>query len=155
MVSNLLLIHLNKGTRKRKDPHPGLPSRRKKDSEWFLLFSNFLHGSCCGLSQSSFDALFVCLLVCFCFVLIKKKNGKIQKTMCVCVYWYLCTLDGLWNKVSQLCITCSLDEHLHALLSNLSFMALLCYFYDLADLIFHILNHYFWREWLENPKRKA
>ena len=53
--------------------------------------------------------------------------------MCVCVYWYLCTLDGFWNKVSQLCITCSLDEHLYAQLSNMSSVALLCDLYNLVD----------------------
>ena len=43
--------------------------------------------------------------------------------VCVCVYWYLCALDDLWNKISQLCITCNLDESFHAQLSNVSFVA--------------------------------
>ena len=33
--------------------------------------------------------------------------------MCVCVCWYLCTFDGYWNKVSEFCISCSLDEYLN------------------------------------------
>ena len=46
---------------------------------------------------SNFDALFVCFF--FFFVLSiffnkKWKNHKNTKTVCVCVYWYLCTLDG-------------------------------------------------------------
>ena len=27
------------------------------------------------------------------------KNQKNTKTMCVCVHWYLCILDGYWNKI--------------------------------------------------------
>ena len=57
----------------------GSPSRspiwKEKYSKWFLLFFNLLHGSCCGLSQSSFDALFIFLLSLFCLklFLINKK----------------------------------------------------------------------------------
>ena len=52
------------------------------------------------------------------------------------VYTGTCVpLDGLYNKVFQLCITCSLDEHLHAQLSNVSFVAHLCGLYDLFDLL--------------------
>ena len=141
MVSTLLLFNPDKSLCKRNDLHPGLPSRRKKNSKWFLIFYDLLHGLWCGLSWSSFDALFVYLfLLCFKFFFLNKKgkNQKNTKTMCVCVYWYLCTLDGHWNKVSQLCITCNLDENLHAQLSNVSF-----------------LNHSFWREGLENPKKKT
>ena len=46
---------------------------------------------------SNFDALFVSFffLLCFKFFFNKKwKNQKNTKTVCVCVYWYLCTLDG-------------------------------------------------------------
>ena len=60
---------------------------------------------------------------------------KNTKTVCECVYWYLCTLDGQWNKVSQLCISCSLDEHPHIQLSNMNFMARLCDLYDLVNLL--------------------
>ena len=48
-----------------------------------------------------FDAMFVCLFVCLSLPYFKfslKKREKIlknTKTECVCVYWYLCTLDGL------------------------------------------------------------
>ena len=70
----------------------GSPSRspiwKEKNSKWFLLFSDLLHGSCYDLSQSSFDALFVC----FCFVLsffffLNKKIKKNTKIVCVCVFW--------------------------------------------------------------------
>ena len=29
-----------------------------------------------------------------------KKKLKNTKTVCICLYWYLCTLNGHWNKVS-------------------------------------------------------
>ena len=45
------------------------PIKREQDSKWFILFSDLLHGSCCGLSQSSFDVLFVCFFLLFCFKL--------------------------------------------------------------------------------------
>ena len=60
-------------------------------------------------SQSSFMLCFV--LTCFCFFVFSftlfwfslKKNWKkdqtIQKQCVFCVHWYLCTLDGHWNKV--------------------------------------------------------
>ena len=139
------------------------PIWKEKDPKWFLLFFDLLHGLCYGVSQSSFDTLFVCLFVCFYFVLrfffffwIKKgKIINIQK-QCVCVYWYLCTFDGLWNKVSQLCITCSLDEDLHVQLSNVSFVARFMWFVWFGwSFIFHIFNHSFWWEGLGNLKRKA
>ena len=109
---------------------------KEKDSKWFLLFFDLLHGLWCGLSQFSFDALFVYFCFVLSFFLIKNwKNQKNTKTVFVCVYWYLYTLDGHWNKISQLCISCSIDEHLHAQLRNLSFVALLCDLYDLVDLL--------------------
>ena len=134
----------------------GSPSRspfwKEKDSKWFLLFSDLLHGSCCGLSQSSLMlCLFVCLFFFFkVFFKKKRKNKKNTKTVCVCIYWYLCTLDGLWNKVSQLRISCSLNEHLHAQINNVSFVACFMWFLWFGwSLNFHILNHSFWREGLE------
>ena len=63
------------------------------------------------LSQSSFYTLlcltcFCCFffnfaLFCFSFKNIKKfwKIRKIQKQYVFCVHWYLCTLDGHWNKI--------------------------------------------------------
>ena len=69
-----------------------------------------------------FMFLFVCFQFCFIFFFIKKKkklkNQKNTKIVCVCVHWYLCTLDGHWNKVSYLCIFCNLDEHLNAQLNK-------------------------------------
>ena len=47
----------------------------------------------------------------------EKKNQKNIKIVCVCIYWYLCTLDSHWNKVSK-CISCNLDGHLNAQLSK-------------------------------------
>ena len=139
--STLLLIHLNKGLYKRKVLHPGLPSQRKKissDSFTFLISHMVV---CCGLSQFSFFYVFVCL--------------KNTKTMCVCVHWYLCILDGLWNKVSQLCISCSLDKHLHAQLSNVSFVNCLCDLYVLVDLSSFTSLSLFLTGRTKNPKRKA
>ena len=46
-----------------------------------------------------FSVVFFLVLVYFVFHKNKNKNWKIQKTVCVCVHWYLCTLDGHWNKV--------------------------------------------------------
>ena len=69
----------------------GSPSKypiwKEKDSQWFLHFSDLMYGLCYGLSQSSFDTMFVCLY----FVLIKKqkKIWKIQK-QCVFVYTLTC-----------------------------------------------------------------
>ena len=66
------------------------------------------------LSQSNFYAL-LCL-ICFCLVIfsvflcfvfhikieikIEKLKKKILQKQCVfCAHWYLCTLDGHWNKI--------------------------------------------------------
>ena len=45
--------------------------------------------------------LFVCFQFCFILLFIKKKSKikKIQKQYVFCVHWYLCTLDGHWNKI--------------------------------------------------------
>ena len=140
MDSTLLLIHLNKGLCKRKVLHPGLPSCRKKissDSFTFLI------------SRMLFIVVWV-NLVFYVFVCLKD-----TKTMCVYVYWYLCTLDGLWNKVSQLCISCSLDEYLHAQLSNVSFVYHLCDLYVLVDLSSFTSLSLFLTGRTKNPKRKA
>ena len=90
---------------------------KEKGSKWFCHFFSlpfmFLFCTTCVLcflvlSQSSFMHcffllnmfLFVYFSVLPYFVFIKKKmkNQKNTKTMCVCVHWYLCTLDGHWNK---------------------------------------------------------
>ena len=45
-----------------------------------------------------FFYLFVCLFFCFfwsCFNKKRRKNKKNTKIVRVCVYWYLCILDGL------------------------------------------------------------
>ena len=83
----------------------------------------------------------------------KGKNLKNTKIVCVCVYWYLCTFNGLWIKISQLCISCRFDEHFHAPLSNVSSMAR--YVICMVWLIFYHLYSYhsFWRERLQNLKR--
>ena len=53
----------------------GSPSKspiwKEKDSKRFLLLSDLLHGLWCVLSQSSFDALFVCLFVCMFLLCLK------------------------------------------------------------------------------------
>ena len=90
---------------------------KEKGSKWFyhfllslfvFVFAQFV---CFAfiLSQSNFYALFC--LTCFCLFLVlfilfwyknlkkKLKNKKNTKIVCVCVHWYLCTLDGLRNKV--------------------------------------------------------
>ena len=45
--------------------------------------------------------LFICFQFFFILFFIKKKwkIRKIQKQCVLCVHWYLCTLDGHWNKV--------------------------------------------------------
>ena len=48
----------------------------------------------------------------------EKKNQKNIKIVCVCIYWYLCTLDSHWNKVSKFCISYNLNEHLNAQLNK-------------------------------------
>ena len=88
MDSILLFIHPNKGSCKRKVPHPSLPSRRKRTPSDSITFLPYCLCVCCFmssmLSQSSLMlsfymlALFVCLFVFFGLVLIKKE-GKIRK----------------------------------------------------------------------------
>ena len=89
---------------------------KKKDSKWFYhlrLSSCFclLHYLCVlvlfWVSLVLCFALFNMFLFIFSFYLFcfwyknKNKNWKIRKIQkqCVCVHWYLCTLDGHWNKV--------------------------------------------------------
>ena len=43
--------------------------------------------------------LFAFNFVYFVFHIKKMKNQKNIKTVYICVHWYLCTLDGHWNKV--------------------------------------------------------
>ena len=81
---------------------------KKKDSEWFY---HFLLSSCfCLLHYLCVLFLFwVSLVLCFTLFnmflfilfLILKKNWKSEKYKngVLCVHWYLCTLDGHWNKV--------------------------------------------------------
>ena len=94
---------------------------KEKGSKWFSHFF-FLSLSCFWscitcvfcflvLSQSSFMHcfvyhVFVCLFifsVLLYFVFHKKKKNwnirKIQNQCVFCVHWYLCTLNGYWNKV--------------------------------------------------------
>ena len=93
---------------------------KEKGSKWFCHFSLSLLVFVCALLRC-FDFMFWASLVFmpwlfniflfgyfFCFVLFCfsyknfKKNWKIRKIQkqCVfCVLWYLCTLDGHWNKV--------------------------------------------------------
>ena len=56
----------------------------------------------CGLNQFIFDALFVCCCGCCCcccffffFSFLLREKKKKYKKQCVCVYRYLCTLDGV------------------------------------------------------------
>ena len=140
MDSTLLLIHLNKSSRKRKVLHPGLPSRRKKiSSDSFTFLISCMVGVVVWVSLV-FYALFVCKFLCFVFyfIFIFNKKGKVLKNtkiVCVCVYWYVCTFGWPLKQSFSICITCSLDEHLHAQLSNVSFVAHLCGLYDLFDLL--------------------
>ena len=104
---------------------------KEKGLKWFSHFFSLSHYvmhylfvslSCFWVSLVLCFILFNMLLfVCFqfCFILFiyffkRLKNQKNTKTVCVCILWYLCTLDGHWNKVSKLCIFCSLDGHLNA-----------------------------------------
>ena len=111
---------------------------KKKNSKWFyhiLLCSCFclLHYLCVLLLFWVNLVLYFVLFNIFLFVyfqffyilfLIQKfkkkswKIRKIQKQCVLCVHWYLCSLDGQWNKISKFCIFCNLDEHLYAQLSK-------------------------------------
>ena len=88
---------------------------KKKDSKWFyhfLLSSCFclLHYLCIlllfwaslvlcfTLFNMFLFGYFSVLFILFIFFLIWKIR-KIQKQCVFCVHWYLCTLDGHWNKV--------------------------------------------------------
>ena len=55
---------------------------------WFILFNMFL-----------FDYPLVFFLFCFSYKFFFLKIQKNTKTICVCVHWYLCILDGHWNKI--------------------------------------------------------
>ena len=92
---------------------------KEKGSKWFChLFSLSLLCFCFALlvcfalffESIKFYALLCFCLTCFCLIIFqfcfilfyiekKFKNKKNSKTVCVCVHWYLCTLDGHWNKV--------------------------------------------------------
>ena len=119
---------------------------------WFLIYfwnHAFMH-------LHPIFMLYSCLLVLFiCFSKKILKNEKNTKTMYVYVYWYLCTLNGHWNKISKLCISCSLDEHLNAQLSKWALW--LVFVMSTIKMISYIscLYQSFWRKWLENPKRKV
>ena len=90
---------------------------KKKGSNWFSHFFSlflplwFLHYLCVLLS-----CFWVSLVLCFAlfnmflfvvfsffFIFFHKNKKKIEKknikTMCICVHWYLCILDGYWNKI--------------------------------------------------------
>ena len=86
---------------KRKDPHPGLPSGRKKiPSDSFTFLISCMVCVVVLVNLVLMLCLFVCLLLFFLFFfffllffLIKK--GEIFEKFKNCVYWYLYTLDGL------------------------------------------------------------
>ena len=88
---------------------------KEKDYKWFYHFllssySCLLHYLCvlflfwvslilCFALFNMFLFVYFQFLV-FCFKLKKNwKIRKIQKQCVFCVHWYLCTLDGHWNKV--------------------------------------------------------
>ena len=104
----------------------------------------------------SFMFLFWLFLVLLYLLFIKIKiKLKNTKTVCVCVCWYLCTFDGHWNKISKLCISCSLDEHLNAQLRKWTLWLVVVM--GTIKIVSYISYSYhsFWREGLENPKRKT
>ena len=97
---------------------------KEKGSKWFYHFSLYLflflcvHYLCVLLSNfESVLFLYFALFNLFLFVFsfdyfvfnikiknkknwkLKNKKKKIQKQCVLCVHWYLCTLDGHWNKV--------------------------------------------------------
>ena len=93
---------------------------KEKGSKWFCHFSLSLLVFMCALLMCFAFKFWVSLvfmfwlfnmflfgyfsvLLCFVFhIKIKKKNWKIKKIQkqCVfCVHWYLCSLDGHWNKI--------------------------------------------------------
>ena len=69
---------------------------------WFLIcFWNhaFMHLHVVFMLYSCLLVFVYLFSVFVLFVFQKLKNEKNTKTVCVCVYWYLCTLDGHWNKI--------------------------------------------------------
>ena len=84
-----------------------------------------------------------------------KKIEKIQK-QCMFVYISIC-VPWMANETRflKLCIFYSLDEHLHAQLSNVSFVAhcVICMIW----LIFNhsYLYHSFWRKWQKKSYEKG
>ena len=88
---------------------------KENGSKWFYHFSLSLLVFVCALLMCFAFKFWVslvfmlCLINMFLFVFsfvylffLYKKNlkiRKIQKQCVFCVYWYLCTLDGHWNKV--------------------------------------------------------
>ena len=121
-------------------------------------FGFMLSSICIILSCFHFVCLFLlgCLVFFFFFQNKKRKirRKKNTKTVCVCVCWYLCTFDGYWNKVSKLCISCSLDKHLNAQLSKWALWLVVVM--STIKIVSYISYSYhsFWRG-LENPKRKT
>ena len=79
---------------------------KKNDSKWFY---HFLLSSCFCLLHYLYVLFLFWVNLVLCFVLFNmffikkyKKNWKIrkiQKQCVLCVHWYLCILDGHWNKV--------------------------------------------------------
>ena len=128
---------------------------------WFLIyFWNML--SCICIVLSCFHVVCLCLFGFLVFILYVFQNRKRKirrkrntKAVCVCVCWYLCTFDGNWNKVSKLCISCTLDEHLNAQLSKWALWLVFVMWTIKSISYISCSYNSFWWEGLENTKRKA
>ena len=84
----------------------------------------------------------------------KKNNKKIEKIQKQCMFVYISTcVPWMANETRflKLCIFCSLDEHLHAQLSNVSFVAhcVICMIW----LIFN--NSYLYHSFLQEGLKKS
>ena len=87
------------------------------DLSFSSVFLMHLHIVLCNVLFNMFLFGYFSVLLYFVFHIKKIENQKNTKTVCVCVHWYLCTLDDHW-KFSKLCIFCNLNEHLNAQLSK-------------------------------------
>ena len=109
----MFLSNLNGFNSSLSPPVQGLSQRKgsskvwkKNDSKWFY---HFLLSSCFCLLHYLYVLFLFWVNLVLCFVLFNmffikkyKKNWKIrkiQKQCVLCVHWYLCILDGHWNKV--------------------------------------------------------
>ena len=150
MVSTLLLILLNKGSHKRKTLHQGLRFGRKKipsDSFTFLI-------SCMVWVVVWVRIVFNSLFQVFFFY--KKKEVKISKIKKHCVFVYTGTCIPWMAFETKFLTLYNFRWASSCIIKQCELCSSFMWFVWFGwSLILHILNHSFWREGLENPKRKS